>query len=107
MKNAHKNITSADSLVFPVDYTQSPFSAGVSVTGTFVATYNIEVTNDDVYDLDATIVWRDPSGTAADFTGLTATADVNIVGPIMAVRINPTSYSSGTLVFNYQQGRSS
>lgn len=63
-------------------------------------TYTVEYTIDDLSDE------TDTSGTALDlpnFAGLTATATKAVVAPIKAVRVNITSYSSGTFTLKVRQ----
>lgn len=71
----------------PLDSKQAPFSVGlgaVLVSGT--ATYTVQHTFDDVYDLTVVPVAFDNAGMA----GLTANKDGNYAFPVKAIRLNVT-----------------
>jgi len=76
------------------------FPASVLVTcGT--ATYNVEYTLDDIYNLpSAQITWQPLSTMSAK----SATADAKIDFPVTAVRLNVTAWTSGNVVMHILQG---
>lgn len=64
---------------------------GVVLTGT--ATYKVQHTFDNVLDPTVTPTWFDNPVV----TGLTANTDGNYAFPIAALRLNVTSYTSGSV----------
>lgn len=87
------------------DLDRDPFNIGIGVTVNGTLTYNIEYTFDDTSSPTfnpATATWT-PLST---LTGKTATADSNIAYPVTGIRINVTSYTSGSAVATFiQAGR--
>lgn len=79
------------------------FPTSVQVSGTFVGTYSIEGTLDNVMDPTVTPTWSAVANGAA----LTAGALVAILTPLTAVRLNVTAYTSGTVTMKVLQGDSS
>lgn len=87
----------AASAVIPLDTYQDPFnvSIGVVLSAGASLTYSVQHTFDDVYanNFDpATATWFTNSGLSAKTTSL----DGNYAFPITAVRLNVTTYSSGS-----------
>jgi hypothetical protein len=81
----------------PLDNYQGPFNVGIGVALSAGATltYTVEHTFDDVFSPTfnaSTAVWFSNSGLSAKTTSL----DGNYAFPVMATRLNVTSYTSGT-----------
>lgn len=76
----------------------SPFNVGIgcAISAGATLTYSVEYTFDDVfapsYD-PATGNWTALTG----LTAQTATKDSNIAYPVMAIRLNVTAYTSGSV----------
>lgn len=75
----------------------SPFNVGLGVTLSAGAslTYNVEYTFDDVFAPN----YNPATGNWIVLTALsaqTASKDSNMLSPVMAVRLNVTTYASGT-----------
>jgi len=84
----------------PLDYKQSPFNVGFGVVPSGTATYTIQHTFDDVYDSSITPTAFDHDVVA----GKTVKEDGNYAFPIRAVRLNVTSWTSGTITATFLQG---
>jgi len=87
----------AASATIPLDTYQDPFnvSIGVVLSAGASLTYSVQHTFDDVYanNFDpATATWFNNSG----LTSKTTSLDGNYNMPVTAVRLNVTTYSSGT-----------
>lgn len=85
------------SRVVPLDTYQDPFnvSIGVALSAAASLTYSVQHTFDDVQapDFDpTTATWFTNSGLSAKTTSL----DGNYAFPVTAIRLNVTTYSSGT-----------
>ena len=79
---------------------QGAFPASVQVAGTFVATYSVEYTLDNLLDSSVTPTWTArPSG-----SGLSAAANLKVDFPVAGLRLNVTAYTSGTVVMKVLQG---
>jgi len=92
--------SSGPSAWIPVDYKQAPFNVGFGVVVTGTATYSIEHTFDDVFDSTVT-----PTAFPnAIVVGKTTNADGNYAYPVRAIRLNVTSYTSGTVTATLLQG---
>lgn len=81
----------------PLDHYQGPFNVGIAVVLSPGAslTYSVEHTFDDVFAPGfnaSTATWFPNSGLSSK----TTTLDGNYAFPIMALRLNVTTYSSGT-----------
>lgn len=81
----------------PLDHFQGPFNVGIAVVLSAGAslTYSVEHTFDDVFAPGfnaSTATWFPNSGLSAK----TTTLDGNYAFPIMALRLNVTTYGSGT-----------
>jgi hypothetical protein len=80
------------------------FGVGIGVTLSAGAnlTYTVQYTYDDVFDPafnPTTANWFN----IASLTTQTANKDANFVTPVMAVRLNVTSYTSGSVTINTVQ----
>lgn len=85
--------------VMPVNGHSNPQFAW-QVSGTFVGTYNVEYTLDNIYDSTITPTWTSlPNANA-----LTAPAGAFVVGTARGVRLNCTAYTSGTMTLKLLQG---
>ena len=82
----------------PLDYKQSPFSVGIGVVSSGTATYKVQHTFDNVLAGD-TPTWFDHADGAK-----TASDDFSYTFPVMAVRLNVTSYTSGNITMTVLQG---
>lgn len=88
----------------PVDWRQNPFSLSVGcVVPSGTLTYKVQHTFDNIYDPTVTPVWFDHSS----ITGQTASKDGNYAFPVMAVRLNVTAYTSGSVIMTLIQGTAS
>lgn len=88
----------AFSAPIPLDYAAQNFQVGLGVdyTTAGTATYTVQMTFDDIYAAGynpATGNWQSVTGLSAQ----TAAAAVNSTIPVRAVRLNITSYVSGTI----------
>ena len=86
----------------PLDDTKNPFQVGFGAAVTGTLTYTIEHTFDDV---------QNPAITPTAFPNATATAQTgnaqgNYTFPVTAVRINVTSFTSGSVTLTLVQGTS-
>lgn len=89
------------SVWIPLDYRQAPFHVGlgaVVVSGT--ATYTVQHTFDDIYDLTVVPVSYDNAG----LTAVTANKDGNYAFPVRAIRLNVTGGISPVVSLNILQG---
>jgi len=82
----------------------APFNVGmgVALSAGAVLTYTVEHTLDDVFALNfnpTTATWYPNTG----LTAQTVSKDGNYIAPVTAVRLNVTSYTSGTAVFTVIQ----
>ena len=75
------------------------FPTAVQVAGTFVATYSVEYTLDDVLNGETATWTAVPSGSA-----LSAAVNLKIDFPVCALRLNVTAYTSGTVAMKILQG---
>lgn len=85
----------------PLDNKQAPFSVGLGaaiVSGT--ATYSVEHTFDEVYDLTVVPVVYSNTG----MTAVTANKDGNYAFPVRAIRLNVTGGVSPVVSLNILQG---
>ena len=92
--------SSGPSAWIPLDYKQSPFNVGFGVVLTGTATFTIEHTFEDVFDSTVTPT-AFPHNLVYDAT---VSTDGNYAFPIRAVRVNVTSYGSGTITMTLLQG---
>lgn len=92
--------SSGPSAWIPLDYKQSPFNVGFGVVVNGTATYSIEHTFDDIFDSTITPTAFPNSIVVSKTTN----ADGNYAYPIRAVRLNVTSYTSGTVTLTLLQG---
>ena len=88
----------------PVDYRAQVFNIGIgcSLTAGATLTYSIQHTFDDVYAPGynpATGTWFDHTTLTARTTNSTSSYDA----PVVAVRVNVTAYTSGTLTVVFLQ----
>lgn len=79
--------------LFAADSFQTPFSIGLQITVTGVATFNVELTMDDVIDTPASAVWA-TAGTG--FGALSASTVLALTTPCHGLSINITS-GTGTV----------
>lgn len=86
------------SSVVPLNYRQNPFSIGIGVVSTGTATYKVQHTFDNVLAGESP-TWFDHVDGAK-----TASDDFNYAFPIMAVRLNVTAYTDGTVTMTVLQG---
>lgn len=94
----------AASKPIPMDHYQGPFNVGigVAVSAGATLTYSVQHTFDDVWASDfdpTTAVWYTNSGLSAK----TSSLDGNYAFPVTAVRLNVTSYTSGTATMTVVQ----
>jgi hypothetical protein len=85
----------------PLDNKQAPFNVGIGcviVSGT--ATYSVEHTFDDVFDLTVTPVAFQNSG----ITAQTTNKDGNYAAPVKAIRLNVTAGASPVVAMTIIQG---
>lgn len=82
----------------PLDYRQSPFSVGIGVVVSDTATFKVQHTFDNVLAGD-TPTWFDHADGAK-----TASDDFNYAFPVMAIRLNVTNWTSGTVTMTVLQG---
>lgn len=87
------------STIVPVNYAQAPFNVGVAAVLSGTATFSIQHTYDNIFDLDVTPNWF----TDVDLLGKTANVDGAFVTPIRAIRVNITS-GTGTVTLTVLQG---
>lgn len=88
----------------PLDQYISPFNVGIGVVLSAGATltYDVEHTFDNVFAEGfnpATATWFDNATLAAK----TASSDGNYAFPVSAIRLNVTSYTSGSATMNVLQ----
>lgn len=96
MRPKRITISAVQDVVYPVD----PYCHGnrVGVGGTFVGTYTVQFTNDDIHRLGAAAVqWHD----STNQTGQTAATIDHYEGGITAFRFRVTAYTSGGVEFNH------
>lgn len=90
---------------------ETSFSVGVHIIISATATVNVEYTPDKpdmevntppggTYDNWGSVAWEDDPA----LTGITATTSVHVDTPIEALRVNITSYTSGTVKIVVVQG---
>ena len=77
------------------------FPTQVLVVVVTTATYNVEYTLDDVFNIPAANVTWQP---LSSMTAKTATADVTIGFPVSAIRLNVTAWTAGNVVMKVLQG---
>jgi len=84
----------------PLDYKQSPFNVGLGLTFSGTATATVEHTFDDVFDSSVT-----PTAFShSTLNGITSKNDGNYAFPVRAIRLNVTSWTSGTVTLTALQG---
>ena len=88
----------ANSPVIPMDYRAQVFNVGIEVLVSATATFNVQVTLDDIYNAAITPTWFNITG----FTGGTASAIGNLTIPVSAMRLNVTA-STGTVTMTLLQ----
>ena len=94
----------AASAPIPMDHYQGPFnvSVGVVLSAGASLTYSVEHTFDDVFAPDfnaSTATWFANSGLSAKTTSL----DGNYAFPVRAIRLNVSTYASGTATMTLLQ----
>lgn len=94
----------AASAPIPLDHYQGPFNVGIGVVVSAGAslTYSVQHTFDDVWaeDFDAsTATWFTNSALGAK----TTTLDGNYAFPVTAIRLNVTTYASGSVTMTAVQ----
>ena len=86
-----------------LDHYRAPFSVGIGVTKTGTVDYSVQYTYDDVFSSSfdpSTAGWF----TMSNFPLATATSkDGTISSPVMAVRLNAVTITSGSLVMTVIQ----
>lgn len=82
----------ANSPVIPMDHRAQYFNVGIEVVVSATATFNVQVTLDDVYDSTITPTWFNITG----FTAGTTNAIGNLTIPVSAIRLNVTA-STGSV----------
>lgn len=92
----------ANSAWIPVDYTQANFNVGLQVVVTGTAVWAVQVTSDDIFDPTVT-----PTAiTAPAPMDAGPTSEIgNLTVPVRAVRLNVSSWTSGTVTLTVIQGR--
>lgn len=90
-----------------LDHYRAPFSVGIGVTKTGTVDYAVEFTYDDVFSNTfnpATASWFVVNGLGTGpGTGVAVSANGVISSPVMAVRLNATTITSGSLVMTVIQ----
>lgn len=86
----------------PLDDNQAAFNVSVAVAVTGTLTYTVQFTLDNIQDPSITPVAFD----MADLTGKTTDASTSLRSSVKAVRLNVTSYTSGTATIGVRQGTS-
>ena len=94
----------AASAPIPLDHYQGPFNVGigVAVSAGATLTYSVQHTFDDVWAQGfdpSTAVWYPNASLAAK----TTTLDGNYAFPVTAIRLNVTSYTSGSATMTVVQ----
>lgn len=88
------------SAAIPMDYRQDPFNLNYAATiQTGPATFNVEVTLDDIFDPTVTPVWL------ADTSAATANTIKSVNAPIRAIRLNVTALTAGSVTLTVLQGQ--
>lgn len=77
---------------YPVDYRAKPFELSFACTVTGTATYSVQHTLDDPYQVGGPVTWIDHQTVVAQ----TGTKDGNYAFPVRAIRINVTA-GTGTV----------
>jgi len=83
----------------PLDDNQAAFNATIGVTVSGTLTYSVEFTLDNIQDPSVT-----PTAFATTLVGETVSKSVSIQYPIKAVRLNVTSFTSGSAIIGARQG---
>jgi len=83
----------------PLDFRASSFQVGFGCVVTGTLTYKVQHTFDDVQNPLVTPTWFDHP----DVTSKTANADGNYAFPILAMRLNVTAYTSGSVTMSVLQ----
>jgi hypothetical protein len=93
----------AASAWIPVDMYQTPFNIGFGVvlSGGASLTYTVEHTFDDVFDSTVTPTAFPHASVASETTN----QDGNYAFPVRAIRLNVSTYTSGTATLTILQGR--
>jgi hypothetical protein len=86
----------------PLDDNQAAFNVSVAVTVTGTLTYTVQFTLDNIQDPSVTPVAFEVSG----LTSKTADASTSLRSSVKAVRLNITSYTSGSATIGVRQGTS-
>jgi len=86
----------------PLDDKQPSFNATIGVTVTDTLTYTVEFTLSNIQDPTVT-----PFVFTTELVDETASASFNLRYPVTAIRLNVTSYTSGTATIGVNQGTSS
>lgn len=87
----------ANSAAIPMDHRAQYFNVGIEVVVSATATFNVQVTMDDIYS-SVSPTWFNVTG----FTGGTASAIGNLTIPVSAMRLNVTA-STGTVTMTLLQ----
>lgn len=80
------------STAIPMDTYSDPFNVGVAVVMTGTLTYSVEHTFDDIFNSAVTPTWFANTGLSAK----TTSSDGNYAYPVRAIRLNITSFTSGS-----------
>lgn len=83
----------------PLDYKQNPFNVGFGCVVNGTLTYQIEHTFDDPYTTASPTAFVHTT-----VAGLTTNKDSNYAFPVRAIRLNVTSYTSGSVTATVLQG---
>jgi len=86
----------------PLDDNQAAFNVSVAVAVTGVLTYTVQFTLDNIQDPSITPVAFDVSS----LTSKTSNASTSLRSSVKAVRLNVTSYTSGSATIGVRQGTS-
>ena len=86
----------------PLDDNQAAFNVSVAVAVTGTLTYTVQFTLDNIQDPSVTPVAFEVSS----LTGKTADASTSLRSSVKAVRLNVTSYTSGSATIGVRQGTS-
>lgn len=86
----------------PLDDNQAAFNVSVAVAVTGTLTYTVQFTLDNIQDPSVTPV----AFAVSSLTGKTADASTSLRSSVKAVRLNVTSYTSGSATIGVRQGTS-
>ena len=90
------------SAVLPINWRAVSFriSIGCIISAGANLVYKVQHTFDNIYDPDVTPTWLDHS----TLTGKVDNGDGSYISPITAVRLNVTSYTSGSVTMTIVSG---